>query len=125
MQARDEAKIRDHQEKAFGKREFTLSPDPYGSAGVIRGRYDALLEILRCDARSLSHSVRSAVRSLAGDPDLGRRPRNIEEDEWEAFHHRGRIWLRPPTPLDPKAVLAVAQPRPLNDQGTAVCDHAC
>jgi hypothetical protein len=71
VQARDEAKIRDHQEKAFGKREFTLSPDPYGSAGVIRGRYDALLEILRCDARSLSHSVRSAVRSLAGDPDLG------------------------------------------------------
>jgi len=25
----------------------------------------------RCDARSLSPSVRSAVRSLAGDPDLG------------------------------------------------------
>ena len=22
--------------------------------------------------------------------------RDIEQDEWEAFHHRGRIWLRPP-----------------------------
>ena len=41
VQARDEAKIRDHEAKAFGKREFTLSPDPYGSAGTIRGRYDA------------------------------------------------------------------------------------
>jgi len=41
VQARDEAKIRDHEAKAFGKREFTLSPDPYGSGGLIRGRYDA------------------------------------------------------------------------------------
>lgn len=41
VQARDEAKIREHEAKAFGKREFTLSPDPYGSAGTIRGRYDA------------------------------------------------------------------------------------
>ena len=30
VQARDEAKIREHEERAFGKREFTLSPDPYG-----------------------------------------------------------------------------------------------
>ena len=35
------AKIRDHEQRAFGKREFTLSPDPYGSGGLIRGRYDA------------------------------------------------------------------------------------
>ncbi|MDQ3734396.1 MAG: HNH endonuclease [Actinomycetota bacterium] len=41
VQARDEAKVRDHEAKAFGKREFTMSPDPYGSAGLIRGRYDA------------------------------------------------------------------------------------
>jgi hypothetical protein len=41
VQARDEAKIRDHEQRAFGKREFTLSPDPYGSGGLIRGRYDA------------------------------------------------------------------------------------
>ncbi len=41
VQARDEAKIRDHEARAFGKREFTMSPDPYGSAGTIRGRYDA------------------------------------------------------------------------------------
>jgi len=41
MQARDEAKIRDHEQKAFGKRELTFSPDPYGSGGTIRGRYDA------------------------------------------------------------------------------------
>jgi len=41
VQARDEAKIRDHEARAFGKREFTLSPDPYGSGGLIRGRYDA------------------------------------------------------------------------------------
>ncbi|MGI8628226.1 MAG: DUF222 domain-containing protein [Geodermatophilaceae bacterium] len=41
VQARDEAKIRDHEAKAFSKREFTLSPDPYGSGGLIRGRYDA------------------------------------------------------------------------------------
>jgi hypothetical protein len=40
VQARDEAKIRDHEERAFTKRELTLSPDPYGSAGTIRGRYD-------------------------------------------------------------------------------------
>jgi len=41
VQARDEAKICDHEARAFGKREFTLSPDPYGSGGLIRGRYDA------------------------------------------------------------------------------------
>lgn len=41
VQARDEAKIRDHEEKAFGKRELTFSPDPYGFGGTIRGRYDA------------------------------------------------------------------------------------
>ncbi|MDQ4039931.1 MAG: 13E12 repeat family protein [Actinomycetota bacterium] len=41
VQARDEAKVRDHEQRAFGKREFTLSPDPYGSGGLIRGRYDA------------------------------------------------------------------------------------
>ncbi len=41
VQARDEAKIRDHEQKAFGKRELTFSPDPYGSGGTIRGRYDA------------------------------------------------------------------------------------
>jgi hypothetical protein len=35
------AKIRDHEQRAFGKREFTLSPDPCGSGGLIRGRYDA------------------------------------------------------------------------------------
>ena len=40
VQARDEAKIRDHEAKAFRGREFTLSPDPYGSGGLIRGRYD-------------------------------------------------------------------------------------
>jgi len=27
--------------RAFGKREFTPSPDPYRSGGLIRGRYDA------------------------------------------------------------------------------------
>jgi len=41
VQGRDEAKILDHEARAFGKREFTLSPDPYGSGGLIRGRYDA------------------------------------------------------------------------------------
>jgi len=41
VQARHEAKVRDHEERAFGKRGLTLSPDPYGSAGTIRGRYDA------------------------------------------------------------------------------------
>ena len=41
MQARGEAKIGDHEARAFGKREFTLSPDPYESGGLIRGRYDA------------------------------------------------------------------------------------
>lgn len=41
VQARDEAKIRDHEAKAFRGRELTLSPDPYGSGGLIRGRYDA------------------------------------------------------------------------------------
>ncbi len=242
VQARDEAKIRDHEERAFGKRELTLSPDPYGSAGTIRGRYDAagaaviaavldalsaplsetsdgekdtrnpaqrrydaLIEILR---RHLHHPATTSgdggkaqirvtiplqslidrtgvatldsgaeisptlARMLAcdaaiipavlnghGQPvDLGRerrlytgaartaveirdggcvwpgcaRPtswcqihhlipwcaggrtdqangglfcwhhhREIEQGEWEAFHHRGRIWLRPPTRLAP------------------------
>ncbi|MDQ3505064.1 MAG: HNH endonuclease [Actinomycetota bacterium] len=242
VQARDEAKICDHEAKAFGKRELTFSPDPYGSAGTIRGRYDpagyavltAALEALsapltetpdgekdtrspgarRYDAfveiarRGLHHpatgsgdggkaqirvtiplasltgrtgygvlddgtqisptlarmlacdaAIIPAVLDGAGQPiDLGRerrlyagpartaieirdggcvwpgcsRPtswcqihhlipwsqggrtdqvngglfcwhhhRDIEQGEWEAFHHRGRIWLRPPERLDP------------------------
>ncbi len=28
--------------------------------------------------------------------------REIEQGHWEAFHHRGRIWLRPPEGLDPQ-----------------------
>jgi len=27
--------------------------------------------------------------------------REIEKAEWKAFHHHGRIWLRPPARLDP------------------------
>ncbi len=41
VQARDEAKIRDHEKRAFGKRGLSFTPDPYGSGGTIRGRYDA------------------------------------------------------------------------------------
>ena len=27
--------------------------------------------------------------------------RDIEQGHWEAFHYRGRIWLRPPARIDP------------------------
>lgn len=54
VQARDEAKIRDHEARAFGKRELTFSPDPYGSGGTIRGRYDA-------DGAAIIHAALDAL----------------------------------------------------------------
>jgi len=75
--------------RAFGKREFTLSPDPYGSGGLIRGRYDAagyavltaalddlsapptLARMLACDA-----GIIPAILNAHGQPvDVGREHR--------------------------------------------------
>ncbi|MBA3409762.1 MAG: DUF222 domain-containing protein [Geodermatophilaceae bacterium] len=194
MQTRDEAKIRDHQAKAFGKREFTLSPDPYGSGGKVQIRVPSpcnhladrigvgvlddgaeisptLARMLACDAgiipavldghgqpldlgrerRLFTGGPRTVIEIRDGGcvwPGCGRptawcqihtfsrgawsphgsgkrgpvrwhRHREIEHGEWEAFHHRGRIWLRPPARIEPnrrpRINLTHRPPRPRHD----------
>ena len=82
VQARDEAKIRDHETKAFGKREFTLSPDPYGSGGLIRGRYDAAgYAVLTAAAKPYAlldpRHHRARRRKSLADPDRHRCRRRL------------------------------------------------
>jgi len=72
VQARDEAKIREHEARAFRGREFTLSPDPYGSGGLIRGRYDvAGYAVITAALDALSAPWTNGITDPGGPGGLG------------------------------------------------------
>lgn len=93
VQARDEAKIRDHEEQAHGRREFTMTPDPYGSGGTIRGRYDATGAAI----------IQAAVDALAAPqpetPDGVKDPRTPPQRRYDAV-----VEILPPAPAPPRHV---------------------